>query len=512
MQGSILFKEYEEKNEQDNEYNKWIDLFNDIISIKHDNNTQMFKLYAKGGTILGIKVLKMLLTKDSDTFDKDIIDLINLNLIKDWDFIIYPNGETKEDIGEIITSVGEKKGFQNEATSMVVIRYNSKSRFKLKSIDGRKEADVLFELAVKNNENLSESELPMTMMKILITKDNIDKIFSLAQHFFLHNTCGLPIDANLIKRYMADIDVIVPKADNGMFDVLKVDEGCFSKEMLDIINNYVNNICVNDNIQNRKNIKQLIISQLKEPDRIFDRLIGKNIPKSDKIRIFLHSKQILAEESWLIDGEKIGAIIKGFVEELQIIIQQKFNSILPEINRVTNIVNNLKAHLVLSEEANTRKTTYRELKSLEQDEFVKDKMNSILINASFNMITCNYEHLERTISEKKLDEYVSKGYLSNIRKLHQCYSQKKYIIPLDQFIEKSLELFTNINIPRLGGKYSEFNKESKQLVQYMAPKMTDDIRRIIVPLLHNNTKIKGNKSAISGFYMTLLKSGEYNVL
>jgi hypothetical protein len=344
-----------------------------------------------------------------------------------------------------------------------------------------------------------------------VTQENIYKLFLLAQHLYLHSTQGSAIDTDLLKRYMQIINVITPRADNGMFVVDVVDEGGFSREMLDLIDRYINTMCENCSEQIKKNTKQLIISQLKEPDRIFDRLIGKNIPKSDKIRKFLSDKQILApeEEKWLMDGVKITNIIEGFIKELHKLAQNKFDSIVPEIDRISNVIDIVEAHLVLVDGFIKNKNgTFRDLQLQVQQSFMEDIMNSIFVNDRFDDNTCTYKQSNRPIPEGKLADPVSKGYQSNIRKLLQCY-RKKYVVSIDEFIEQIIMLFININIPRLGGKYSEFGEKSKQLILQMAPSMTDRVRKIVIQILQSNTKVKGPKSAVSGFFLVMLKSKEY---
>ena len=268
-------------------------------------------VYVKGGTVLGLKVAQLLFNKTSDA--EKFNELLDLNLIKDWDFTII--GKNLDDVDE------ETNEMKNEGKTMKKYRYKGTTpRLALGD-------DALFEISIKDDEKLSDLEIPMTSMKIKVTLQNIKYIFVLALYFYLIKQTDEHIKLfgnvkTLMNRQMVmdiikRIEVIVPDCMNGMFNIDEkkdLDTGGLNTEMIDVIKNTTDN----------KNEQQMIISHIKEPDRMIVRLFPKNIKKSEKISNFLEQLNI-DKQPWLLDRKNIEILIEDFLNNLDGYIQNKYN-------------------------------------------------------------------------------------------------------------------------------------------------------------------------------------------
>ena len=285
------------------EFVQWISFLGERIKAGND-------VYVKGGTVLGLKVAQLLFNQIGDESKLD--DLLELDLIKDWDFTIIGR-----EIGEID---GKTNKMTNEGKTMKIYRY--------KGYGPRLEFDrsALFELSVKDDENFSDLEIPMTSMKIKLDLKNIKYIFVLALYFYLRKEDhDIKLFGNVLtkmnQRMVRDIiknhiEVVVPDCLNGLFNTdpnTDLDTGGLNKELIDIIKNTT----VDQNEQ------QFIVSHIKEPDRMIVRLFPKNIKKSEKISNFLKQTNII-NQPWLLNRENIERLIDDFLNNLDSFIQKKY--------------------------------------------------------------------------------------------------------------------------------------------------------------------------------------------
>lgn len=274
---------------------------NHIIELHNWYNFIMYLLsqgahvYIKGGSVLGLKVSQLLITKNRE------IDKLPLELIRDWDFTVIT------DEPYIIECV-EYYNLHKEGKTMIILRNINNI-----TICNGTDCESLFEMSIKTTENLSDLELPMTTMKIRITNDNLILIFKLAGllikcNNLQLNVCGPNKDITVpniikIKEIIQIFDIIIPISENGLFKVdnstiteninYSYDTGGLSLYITDIIYK------ISDNI----NIRQFLISHIIQPDRLLIRYNSKNKIKSNKIIKLLKDNDIDASlETWLLSN------------------------------------------------------------------------------------------------------------------------------------------------------------------------------------------------------------------
>lgn len=259
------------------------------------------KVYIKGGNVLGLNILKMLYNKyKDDDFEKHFNNFLKMDLIKDWDFAAY--SDKKLDMTYRSELDGVAKQFNLVPRAKTFILYQTKFPMKL-------DDKVLFEIALLDNEDLSGLELPLTTMKMKVTPYNIKYIFMFAKLFYSYKVKKEPFDMDVIKRMINAIDFIIYPHVNGLFlaNKDKFDTGGLSEPLLDLIKKVSNNDI---------NTVQFLITHFIEPNRMFLRLIDKNIPKTQKILDFLKEEKILEKPKWLLDINKINNLISTFVNTL----------------------------------------------------------------------------------------------------------------------------------------------------------------------------------------------------
>jgi len=262
----------------------WINFITELL----ENN---YKIYIKGGNVIGLKVL----------------ELAN-QFIKDWDFYMVINDD--KDYNQI-KLISEKYNIHNEGQTLIILR--KKHYVKIDN-------EALFELSIKYNERFSEFEIPLSTMKIELTKDNICYLESLINYFIKKDN-----DSNKLSNMMKQFPIYIYPADNGLFQIdnNSFDQGDISNDLLNIIKQ------VDDNI----NIQQFLISHIKQPDRLFIRLLQKNLLKSNKI------KDILGIQDWLLNEMAIHNIINKFM----ILLSKKLNEIYSvyedDIDKILEIIN-----------------------------------------------------------------------------------------------------------------------------------------------------------------------------
>jgi len=264
-------------------------------------------VYIKGGTVLGLLVLKeiYLYGKEknwsNDMWLKNLKNFIKLDLIRDWDFACYTNTNTNinkkcakitDEYRTKLDKIAEKYKMVPRAKTFIL--YQAKYPIKIKD-------QALFELAILENEDNINLELPMTTIKVKITPTNLNHIFMLANCFFKNR-----LDIDFIKHAIKNIDFMIPKHKNGLYTMDKIYYGCLSPELVIFIKNFS---------KSDMNLQQFLITHFIEPHRMFYRLLIKNIPKSNKINLFYRENKLNTKKlTWLIDSEYINTQIKSFID------------------------------------------------------------------------------------------------------------------------------------------------------------------------------------------------------
>jgi hypothetical protein len=172
----------------------------------------------------------------------------------------------------------------------------------------RLEDQALFELAILENEDNINLELPMSTIKVKVNLKNLNHIFMLANCFYLYKNKNISIDIDFVKHAIKNIDFIIPKHKDGLYIMNKIYTGDMSEELITFIKNFA---------KSDLNLQQFLITHFIEPQRMFYRLLMKNIPKSNKINLFYQENNLNKKTpTWLIDSKYINNQIQLFVENL----------------------------------------------------------------------------------------------------------------------------------------------------------------------------------------------------
>lgn len=411
-----------------------------------------FDVYLKGGSVIGLLVAKLMGDKLRSNFEK----FLELDLIKDWDFTVYTEIIVEKmkivKKGEIdpyplpkeVADELKKNMLKSEGATIGIVRYEKK-----KIVIG---TDYQYEISVKPNDAISDLEIPMTSMKVKITTANINTIFALANQFFRYITekNSKLIDIDFFIKVLKDTDIIINKHENGLFIVDTVDYAGLSSKMISCINGTTDNI----------NERQFLVCQITEPDRLFVRLLSKNIKKSDRIYELLGKT-----ESWLLSKKRVFDLCQKFLSNIGKMILEEFVSIDETFRLYTSVlkINNVrkvKFCEILQEKYKTLEKTYSDnIKStnqaiskeytskLEQINKLSDDCKKMSDNK--NMVDVQLYDLEESTLEQ-LEKDATKQIEKNI-----------------QIYDKSIAaMFEGINIRRLIQKtmYDKLSMDSVNLL------------------------------------------------
>lgn len=281
--------------------------------IKKILETYNVDLYLKGGAVIGIYLLKVISQKDN--FEFLYHEYKKLNLIHDFDFMInddrlktdyfyYEFGKEYQ-----ITLHGKSK---NKTSSLLVMRSSIHLNNKL------------FELCLSDSK-----ELPMTGMKILITKDNVDDFFTLFENIHCVNISHL--------KFLKNIEIEIPPCDeNGMFCNLSN-----NTHLLDV-NNHLNNIILNTTSD--KNHQLCLYYLIKNPSNL-SRCQWKNVEKSNKIKKYY--QHLDAYPRWLLND--ITPLIDNFIHHLNNYINNIYLQYQKEINLLVIEINKYDLEMMINE-------------------------------------------------------------------------------------------------------------------------------------------------------------------
>jgi len=256
-------------------------------------------IYIKGGTVLGLKVLKMIYDKyPGASFEKHFNEFLKLNLIRDWDFAGYTKDKKiTEDYRNKLDKIAKKYNLVPRAKTFILYQ----AKFPIKMDD-----QALFEIAILENDNFIGLELPATTMKVKINRRNLFYVFMLAKYFYSYKIKNTPIDLNVIKYLIKDMNIIIPKHKKGLFIFDKLYRGNLSTQLIYLISEFTNDIT----------LQQFLVTHLQEPHRLTFRLVEKNIPKTNKILIFLEENNLEKHPNWLFDPKYITKQTELFIEKL----------------------------------------------------------------------------------------------------------------------------------------------------------------------------------------------------
>ena len=250
------------------EFDTWKNYFKKILSLQ---SSKPLSLFVKGGSIIGLKTLQLVMSEPfssqsaivfDSVFVSDIYNkFLKLDLVKDWDFVLYGiENKMMDDFARI----SKQFDINNEGSKIMVMRYrcgNNRLHFDSNNNSVNKNINQpLFELAVNNELKLSATEIPLTLMMIEISEENIDNIFFIIKEFYNYQITGQFSPSNIFKILMF-LNIIIPKCNiYGLFlmDNNHLDKGYLSTELVNIIKCTSDYICNLDNENIDKNINSTL--------------------------------------------------------------------------------------------------------------------------------------------------------------------------------------------------------------------------------------------------------------
>jgi len=178
--------------------------------------------------------------------------------------------------------------------------------------------------------HLIDLEIPLTSMMVQIKNSNIELIFSIIKSYYILQECGIELEDEFYSCLVQKINLlsiqIYKTTPQGLFDVLECyyssGNTILSKEIIEQIENTSNQIMSNFDINNNhlinsESIKQFLASSIIQPDRLFIRLVGKNIPKSTRCEKILENYKIsISNINWLLGKDILNQIIIIFLTNL----------------------------------------------------------------------------------------------------------------------------------------------------------------------------------------------------
>ena len=312
-----------------------------------------YNFFLKGGFVIGFKLIQMIYFKYSNDnkindnkitseFNKKLI-LDTLDFIRDFDFTLCisseydqnPNQTYSTKLEEFLKNDIMDQYFRKEGQVVIVLR--DKNNYKLPN------GESFLELSVKNcsepfdSTHMIDLEIPLTAMIIGVNQINIDIIFDIIYIYWKLIVLGennyIKIDFDNLINKITQLDIqIHPSTNLGLFDVNICDYGegssRLSDEMIGIIEktsrefyylDWNKNNPTNKSNKSNKSIEQFLASCQTQPDRLFIRLLNKNIPKSNKCAELLNSYgfDIYTNKiTWLLNDKLILEIIKKFLTHL----------------------------------------------------------------------------------------------------------------------------------------------------------------------------------------------------
>ncbi len=396
-----------------NEISDWKKFFRELFTLGNIN------IYCKGGSTLGLVVLQHLLTKSPTP--EIMREFVELKLIKDWDFTILL--EPSQDPKQIIT-IAEKYNFKNEASLFPILRRRPNIQIA---------GEHLFELSIKNSENMSDLELPLTTLKFQITPDNLDNFFILTKYFLQAHEIELTAVLDILNTF--DFNSSTVSVINGFFNIegREIDDGGLSEDLFRILESMRGEIEAAG--FNPNTFIQFLVAQFKEPDRLIVRFFGKNVPKSQKIKS-LFDRHGVRLPPWLFDEsqfDNINRLIEIF---------------LSKINRYIN------------------------------DEFSYDLMKSCLDLMTYN--------IQQTYKDPSIN--------GKAQAKAQAKSREKYKTEMNSYYNQLTNFFTNVNLGKMGKYISDAKSKPDprlfSLLNYLVP--NSKMKQLYVEIIRIKGVIEGN--------------------
>ncbi|AYV75936.1 MAG: hypothetical protein Terrestrivirus3_205 [Terrestrivirus sp.] len=399
------------------------DLFNEHITI-----------YIKGGTVLGLKILKMVYNRygESTDFEKYFNRFLELDLIRDWDFASYTyDVEIDKTFRDKTDEMARKLGLVPRAKTFIL--YQARRPIQL-------DEQALFEIAILQSDDLSGLELPLTTMKVKINRRNLNYVFMFAKCFYSYKTKNVPIDLDVVKYMIKDMNILIYPHKDGLFETTPetFDTGGLSKDLLTFIGNFA---------KKNRDLEQFLITEIMEPHRLFYRLLEKNIPKVEKISKFLIEVGIAKKDklpTWLFDPKYIMKTVTLFVDELGKKMVEVYEDDSKKINQARMVV--------ISDQNN-------------------NNMFSDLSNSDSSDLSNLSEYSDMLVSNLSSDSINSLGRLNGMEayeiEMIQMEHSDKYIAAIELAVKNVAEFIGGINLDRVRIEYDKFAESGRDLVKKM---------------------------------------------
>jgi len=275
------------------EFNAWRQLF-----IWSSETFRDVDIYCKGGSALGLLVLKTILDKDRSKYN----EFKALKLIKDWDFTVNMTEVQKE---QFITEA-QRLGIENQGETLAILRFNKGLLLG---------EDYLLELSIKTSQELYDLELPLTNLKFLVNSVNIELFFQIVK-MYVKKQEDLNIMSRNLNILLTTIQVNgieqVDSIQNGLYtirDPVKLSTAGLDPQLLEIMDQIP---FQSNDLINPLTMKQFLITQICQPDRLFMRYLGKNVIKSRNITNFYKTNGIPLPE-WLINESVLQEIERKII-------------------------------------------------------------------------------------------------------------------------------------------------------------------------------------------------------
>jgi len=264
-----------------------------------------YEVYAVGGCVIPLKLLQMIYTKYPEKdFEKHLYKLVDLDLIKDWDFTCYTYKPLNDELKSEIDKLAKTHKLSSYTKSFIL--YHAKYH-PIKIGD-----DDLFELAVYDDIQYNSLEIPLTRMRVKINTKTLMYIFMFSKSFYSYKKDKVPIDIDIVKKMIKHLDISAESEyENGLFkaDSKLFNTGNLSNDMLKITQQFS---------KYGNNVPQLLMIHIMDPIRMYFRLIQKNMAKTNKINKFILSNRLSKNiPDWLIsDIPKIEQIVTEFLTDV----------------------------------------------------------------------------------------------------------------------------------------------------------------------------------------------------
>jgi len=320
-------------NSIDDEINHYIELFKYSFI-----NYSSINFFLKGGFVIGFKIIQLItenLLNNQITLNPKQIIIDTMEFVRDFDITVcinsLDNNQYQYMLNQFLSNEIILKYFRKEGQVVIVLR----DKNNLKTLSNQSESFI--EMSIKNCEtphdtsHLIDLEIPLTSMMVQIHNSNIELVFSIIKSYYMLQQYGIELEDEFYYSLVQKINLlsiqIYKTTPQGLFDVLE----CYyssgntklGKEIIEQIENTSNQIMsnsdkINDNhITNSESIKQFLASSIIQPDRLFIRLVGKNIPKSARCQRVLEKYSIpISNINWLLDKDILNKIIITFLTNL----------------------------------------------------------------------------------------------------------------------------------------------------------------------------------------------------